>query len=70
MESPEVICWRGGNLKKTQMLFLHRNDSDIISLLLSFHDDIETHTWSSQWFAVDVVGGDSGSTGGRHGAAL
>lgn len=28
------------------------------------------HTWSSQWFAVKMVGGDRGSAGGRHGAAI
>lgn len=32
--------------------------------------NVNTHTWSSQWFAVQVVGGDSDGTGGGHGAAL
>lgn len=29
-----------------------------------------TNTWSSQWFATEVVGRDGGCTGGGHGAAL
>lgn len=38
-----------------------------VSLLLNM---IWDRTWSSQWFVVDVIGGDRDSTGGRHGATL
>lgn len=44
---------------------LHTQDNILKCKVLLY-----THTWSSQWFAVEVVGGDRNSTGGRHGATL